>query len=176
MRIGAGGTCRCSSEPVRGHHYIKYSGLDMARTAKTTRAPGRSKAEPAPKKRIGRPVGSKNRTPSKAKAAPVAAAKRTVAKKVAAPAAPKLNKAELEHQVIKLERTIARLRKQNADLKQTAREDAIEAPKAAAVPVVAPDIKPKRASTPKTRRSPRKAAEPETAVSDAEDDDAHSED
>ena len=144
----------------------------MARTAKTTRAPGKPKAEPAPKKRLGRPVGSKNRTTAtvKAKAAPITAAKRAVAKKPAIPTAPKLNKAELEHQVIKLERTIARLRKQNAELKQTAREDAVEAAKPAAAPAAAPDKQPARAAAPKSRRALKKAAEPEVAVADTEED------
>lgn len=148
----------------------------MARTAKTTRTSGRSKAEPAPKKRLGRPIGSKNHSSSNAKAAPVAAAKRSVAKKAVAPATLKLNKAELEAQIVKLERTIARLRKQNTELKQTERADAVEAPKAAAAPVAVPSSKPKRASASKTRRSLKKAAEPEADVSDAEENEASSED
>lgn len=96
----------------------------MARSPKATSDVANNVSEPTPKKRIGRPPGSKNRVA----AAPVASVKRATPKKAAAPAASKLNKAELEYQVIKLERTIARLRKQNAEFKQTARDDT---PKAA---------------------------------------------
>lgn len=63
---------------------------------------------------------------------PCVAAKRAVPKLAVAVAVPKLNKAELECQVIKLERTIPRFRKQNAELKIAAREEAAEAPVTAA--------------------------------------------
>lgn len=133
----------------------------MARTTtKTTRAPAKRTPEPAPKKRVGRPVGSKNRVPAsvtKTRSAPAPVQKRTAARK-SAPVAPKLNKAELEAQVVKLERTIARLRKQNAEMKQTARQPA-PAPEPAPTVAATPDKKPKRAAAaPKARRSSKRDA------------------
>lgn len=141
----------------------------MARTTtKTTRAPAKRTPEPAPKKRVGRPVGSKNRVPAaavtKARSAPAPVQKRTAARK-APPAAPKLNKAELEAQVVKLERTIARLRKQNAEMKQTARQPA-PAPEPAPTVAATPDKKPKRAAAaPKARRSSKRDAAQDTDTS-----------
>ncbi len=118
----------------------------MARTTTPTRSSSRRAAEPAPKKRLGRPPGSKNRIPAKA----AGAARST--RNAAAPAAPRLNKAELEAQVAKLERTVARLRKQNAGLKQAAEE-------AAAAPEPEPTRKPRRtAAAPKTARTRRTAS------------------
>ena len=67
-----------------------------------------------------------------------------------APAAPRLNKADLEAQVAKRECAVARLRKQNAELKQAAKE-AAPAPE----PEPAPTRKPRRtaaAAAPKTAR------------------------
>jgi hypothetical protein len=90
--------------------------------------------------------------------------KRTAARKPA-PAAPKLNKAELEAQVVKLERTIARLRKQNAEMKQTARQPA-PTPEPAPAVAATPDKKSKRAATaPKTRRSSKRDAAQDTDTS-----------
>ena len=79
----------------------------MARAAlkKTTKTTGAEQ-----KRRPGRPVGSKNRVLSSSKAKPLAAA------------SPKMNKLELEAHVVKLERTITRLRQQNKDLKLAATE------------------------------------------------------
>ena len=147
----------------------------MARIRKTTATSTKRAPEPAPKKRLGRPLGSKNRVTSagKAKAAPVASTGHGVSKKTAAPVVPKLNKAELEHQVIKLERTIARLRKQNAELKLTAREDAETATPAAA-PAAAHDKKPKRASAPKGRSPASKSPKYERDAPDVDGDDATS--
>ncbi len=121
----------------------------MARTTTPTRSSSRRAAEPAPKKRLGRPPGSKNRVPAKAKAG----AARSVRKR-AVPAAPRLNKAELEAQLAKLERTVKRLRKQNAELKQAARE-ATAAPE----PDPAPARKSRRtAAAPKAGRTRRNAS------------------
>ncbi|MGI4982518.1 MAG: hypothetical protein ACRYGL_04155 [Janthinobacterium lividum] len=129
----------------------------MARATTPSRTRTTRSAEPAPKKRLGRPVGSKNRvtaatkTKTKAKTAPAAARRSTPARRTA-PAAPKMNKAELEAQVAKLERAVARLRKQNAELKQSTREEHVEPPKAAPAPAAAP-AKPKRAAAPRARRA-----------------------
>lgn len=134
----------------------------MARATKTTRASAKRATEPTPKKRLGRPLGSKNRvpTPARAKSAPASATKRGAVRK-AAPAAPKMNKAELEAQVLKLERSIARLRKQNTELKAAAREEPAEAPK----PVAAP----KRAAATRTRRVAKEPAELPDEAAAAED-------
>ena len=142
----------------------------MARTTKPTRASARQTAEPAPKKRPGRPAGTKNRIPaSKARSAPAAPAKRVVARRSEAPAAPKLNKAELEAQVVKLERTVARQRKQIAELKQTVREGSAEAPKATRATVA---TKQKRAAAPKTGRGRKPPAEQALPVREDETDEA----
>ena len=123
----------------------------MARTTTPIRSSSRRAAEPAPKKRLGRPPGSKNRVPAKA------AGTTRSTRKAAAPAAPRLNKAELEAQLVKLERTVARLRKQNAELKQAAKEAAVPA-----APEPAPERKPRRiAAAPRTARARRSAAEAE---------------
>ena len=91
------------------------------------------------------------------------AAKRAVVRKTAL-AAPKLNKAELEAHIIKLERTINRLRKQGAEMKQTAKASVA---KPAAAPVEAAVKKTRRAQTvaeaptpvAKPRRTTKKNAE-----------------
>ncbi len=94
----------------------------MARATKTTTTRS-SAAQVAPKKKIGRPVGSKNRVPasprSKAAAAPQ---KPAVRRPVAAPAPVRMNRAELEAQILKLERSLARARAQNAELKQALKD------------------------------------------------------
>jgi exonuclease VII small subunit len=105
----------------------------MARATTKIRTSRKSVAEASPKRRPGRPVGSKNRKvvasvlerSSKAKA-PRSPTTRTTA------AAPKMNKAELEARVAKLERTVTRLREQNKELKRAAldaaeQRDALEA-------------------------------------------------
>jgi len=141
----------------------------MARVTTSSRSSSRRTPEPAPKKRLGRPPGSKNIVPaaSKAKAAP-ASAKRVV-RKTAAPAAPKLNKAELEAHVVKLERTVVRLRKQNAELKQAARETTPE-PTPAPAPEPTPERKPKRSAAPKAARASKKAAQPAPDLDEPSDD------
>jgi predicted RNase H-like nuclease (RuvC/YqgF family) len=106
-----------------------------------------------PKRKPGRPLGSTN-----AKKPAPASARKTAASKPAA-RAPKLNKAELEAQVAKLERSVSRLREKNKELKlamTTAQDhaDTLEAQLAAAPAAEAP--KP-------PRRSSRKAAQPDTA-------------
>lgn len=149
----------------------------MARSTKTTAAAAKRAPEPAPKKRIGRPVGSKNRAPvAKTKPARAAATPQKAGRKVAAPATPKMNKAELEAQVVKLERTIARLRKANADLKQTARAEPVEAPKPAPAAAPTPAKKPKRAAAPKTRKPAKSAAQQDAPAPDSEGDSESSDD
>nr|WP_321984534.1 hypothetical protein [uncultured Lichenicoccus sp.] len=90
----------------------------MARAAVKSRSPTGRKATDAttPKRRPGRPPGVKN----KVKAVPAKAAKSGKAAATAKSAAPKRNKAELETHVIKLERTVLRLREQNKELKRVA--------------------------------------------------------
>ena len=100
----------------------------MARATTTkmaARTPRGKAVARAPKRRPGRPLGSTN-----AKSGKTAARRSTAAKPVARE--PKLSKAELEAQVAKLERSIARLREKNRELKQVAtdaqdRADMIEA-------------------------------------------------
>lgn len=141
----------------------------MARTTKTTHKSAKHASPPA-LKRPGRPPGSKNRNLSvtEAKGAPLDVTKRTLPKKAAAPAASKLNKAELEAQIVKLERTIVRLRKQNSELKQTAQEHASEAAKPAVAPAKAIIKKSKPASATKARRSIKVALRPETSAAVAD--------
>ena len=136
----------------------------MARSTKTTRTSAKRTPEPASRKRLGRPLGSKNKVTSatKAKAAPVARTTRAAPRRTTGAPAPKLNKAELEQQVVKLERTIVRLRKQNADLKQAARTEAREAVEAAPAPVVEAKRAPTRAGAPAARRRARTAEAPAT--------------
>lgn len=132
----------------------------MAR-ATTTKTPARklrAKVEEAPRRKPGRPVGSTNAKRAATSAAKIAkppVKRATVAKttrvtkpvKAMAPA-PKMSKADLELHVVKLERTIARLREKNKELKvatpKTPTPVEISAPKPAAV-----EVKPAR----KTRRS-----------------------
>ena len=120
------------------------------------------------KRKPGRPVGSTNaKKPAAAAKAAKPAAKRVTAPKPAA-RAPKLNKAELEVQVGKLERTIVRLRDKNKELKQAVadardHQDTLEA-QLAAKPI-AEAAKPPR----KSRRAAAKESEP---VSDSVDDEA----
>jgi RNA polymerase primary sigma factor len=89
----------------------------------STRSPRAAAGEDAPKRRPGRPLGSTN-----AKKPPAARSRRTAKPAAAsrtakdAPRAPKMNKAELEAEVTKLERTIARLRSKNKELKLAANE------------------------------------------------------
>ena len=130
----------------------------MARATKTTRPSGRRTPDPVPRKRPGRPLGSKNKVAAvtKANIPPVARTARQV-RKTPAVATPRLNKAELEAQVVKLERTIARLRKQNTELKQAAREEARDATQAASAPG---PTSTKRAAAAAPRRNARTVADP----------------
>ncbi len=107
----------------------------MARAAvKSRSATGHKAADvTVPKRRPGRPPGVKN----KVKTAPVKAARSGKAAATKS-APPKRNKAELETHVIKLERTVLRLREQNKELKRAAAapaETAEEAAPAAPKPV-----------------------------------------
>ncbi|MGI4747207.1 MAG: hypothetical protein ACRYFY_14375 [Janthinobacterium lividum] len=143
----------------------------MARTATSTRSSKKTTPTAAAKKPLGRPPGSKNGVRATNKAKAPAAVKRAVVRKTA-PAAQKLNKAELEAHIIKLGRTIDRLRKQGAEMKQTAKEAAATP---AAAPVEAVVKKTRRAkavaeaSTPvaKPRRSTRKKSEMPASAADS---------
>ena len=146
----------------------------MAR-ATTTNTPTRKSrslaVDEAQKRKPGRPIGSTNAR----KSAPAAKASRPSAKRAttAKPAAraPKPNKAELEAQVGKLERSIARLREKNKELKQAVadgreHQDTLES-QLAAKPVAEP-AKPAR----KSKRASVKAvpdASTETGDSEATD-------
>ncbi len=95
----------------------------MARATNTNnsaRKPRMSAVADVQKRKPGRPVGSTNAKKAALATSAKATAKRSASLK-AAPA-PRLNKAELEIQVGKLERTIARLRDKNKELKQAAIE------------------------------------------------------
>ena len=105
----------------------------MARTATSARSSKKITPTAAATKPRGRPVGSKNGVRATRKAVAPAAVKRGVVRKTA-PVAPKLNKAELEAHIIKLERTIDRLRKQGVEMKQAAKASSA---KPAAAPVEA---------------------------------------
>ena len=152
----------------------------------TNRTAARTTPAPAPK-RLGRPVGSKNKVPSatktRAKIA-VATSKRAAAGQPAASATPKMSKADLEMHVVKLERSIARLRKQNAELKQTARDDAAEAPaakparatKPKAAPAKAKPAVAAKAGAPRSRRQSNKVADAPPASAEHDDEDMLSND
>ena len=99
----------------------------MARATSTNTPTRKSRSlaiEDAKKRKPGRPIGSTNAR--KSASATAAKATKPVAKRVSAPKAaaraPKLNKAELEIQVGKLERAIGRLRDKNKELKQAVTE------------------------------------------------------
>jgi exonuclease VII small subunit len=106
----------------------------MARATTTKSRPRRKAvAEAVPKRRPGRPLGSKNR---KAVASVLGSSSKAKTSRSpttrAAIATPRLNKAELEARVAKLERTLTRLREQNKELKRAAldaaeQRDALEA-------------------------------------------------
>ena len=116
----------------------------MARAAKATTT-RRSATVAVPKKKIGRPVGLKNRVTASLKGKAAAAPKRTVVRRASATPAPiRMNKAELEVQVIKLERSLARARAQTAELKQ--------ALKGAHQPAATATARPETATTKTTRK------------------------
>lgn len=105
----------------------------MARaTATKSRTTHKAAAEAPSKRRPGRPAGSKNRTAIASVPASSREAKTRRTQNAKAAAAPKMNKAELEAHVAKLERTVARLRAQNKELKRAVADaaeqrDALEA-------------------------------------------------
>ncbi len=99
----------------------------MARATTTNTPTHKSRSlaiKDAKKRKPGRPVGSTN--VKKSTSATAAKSTKLVTKRVVAPKAaaraPKLNKAELEAQVGKLERSIGRLRDKNKELKQAVTE------------------------------------------------------
>ncbi len=146
----------------------------MAR-ATTTNTPTRKSrslaVDEAQKRKPGRPVGSTNaRKPAPAAKASRPATGRAAAVKPAA-RAPKLNKAELEAQVGKLERAIARLREKNKELKQAVadgreHQDTLES-QLAAKPVaeaVKPARRSKRASAKVVPDATTEAGDPEATA------------
>ena len=149
----------------------------MARATSTNTPTRKSRSlaiEDAKKRKPGRPVGSTNA--KKSASATAAKVTKPAAKRVAAPKAaaraPKLNKAELETQVGKLERAIGRLRDKNKELKQAVTEarehkDTLQA-ELSAKPTAAEVAKPARKS-----RRPSAKASPE--VSDDHSDDKSAE-
>ena len=131
----------------------------MARATKpaTTR---RSAPAAEPKKRIGRPAGSKNRVASGPKSKSAAAPKKpAMSRALATPAPLRMNKAELEAQLVKLERGLARAKAQNTELKKALKEaqqptgSAVEPPMAVSNPVR------KKASSTPAKRTRRTKAE-----------------
>ena len=141
--------------------------MARATTMKTPTRKSRSLAvDEAQKRKPGRPIGStSSRKPTAVAKVSRPVAKRAVAAKPAA-RAPKLNKAELEAQVGKLERAIARLREKNRELKQAVadgreHQDTLES-QLAAKPV-AEAAKPAR----KSKRSSVKVAPDTSAEGDA---------
>lgn len=137
------------------------------KTTATTKAASRPSAAAAPKKKIGRPPGSKNRVPAAATTR-TAAARRTPA---ATPAV-RMNKAELEAHVVKLERSLARAKTQTADLKRALKE--ASQPAATANPRRAPAAaKAKyKNDVPPAKRARRSKAEV-AAAEQAQDTDGH---
>jgi len=137
----------------------------MARTATSPRLSKKTAPTEAAKKPRGRPPGTKNGVRATRKTTAPAAAKRAVVRK-SAPAAPKLNKAELEAQIIKLERTIDRLRKQGAEMKQAAKAPAVK-PAASSVEVAVKKARRAQAvaEAPTPVAKPRRAAKKNAEVS-----------
>ncbi len=144
----------------------------MAR-ATTTKPPARKPrmtvSDAPPKRKPGRPLGSTNakKTPPASSArAPKPAARRAA---VSAPA-PKMNKADLEAHVAKLERTVSRLREKNKELKQAASDarehaDTLEVQLSSRPAAAKPPRKPRRsASTSAT------TLEPDTAETEPSED------
>ncbi len=139
----------------------------MARATNTSNSTRpRAAVKEAPKRKPGRPVGStsvkKPAPASTAKTVKPSARRGAVAHPVARAAKP--NKAELETQLGKLERTVARLREKNKELKQMASEarehaDTLEAQLAAKPVAAAP--KPTRKS-----RRPARQSDPEIVADD----------
>ena len=91
----------------------------MARATKATTT-RRSVKPVEPKKKIGRPVDSKNKVaaPAKTNASPASKGPAIRRSTAAVPASVRMNKTELEAHVFKLERNLARVRAQAAELKK----------------------------------------------------------
>ena len=144
----------------------------MARATNTSNSTRpRAAAKEAPKRKPGRPIGStsvkKSGAASAAKIVKPSGRRSAVAHPVARAAKP--NKAELEIQLGKLERTVARLREKNKELKQMASEarehaDTLEAQLAAKPAASAP--KPPRKS-----RRPARQPDPEIVANHGPSDD-----
>lgn len=76
-----------------------------------------------PKKRLGRPLGSKNKVAAgTVRQLPAASVPKRPATGKIVPTAPRTSKADLEAQIVKLEQTLARSRNQVAKLKLTVSE------------------------------------------------------
>lgn len=139
--------------------------MARAATKKTIKPAARSTVMASSKPKVGRPLGSKNRSsavPLKATTSPT----RSVMSRKAAPAAPKMNKAELELQLAKLERLVTRLREQNKELKTLVK--AAEAPKEAkpAMKVARGIVKPVPAIKTRKPRVPKTEQPSEVVESD----------
>ncbi len=147
----------------------------MARATKTATT-RRSAPAAEPKKKIGRPAGSKNRVASGPKSKSAAAPKKPATSRASATPAPvRMNKAELEAHVVKLERGLARAKAQNAELKKALKEAQQPGkPATAPPPAEAKTTRKKTSGTPakRTRRTKAEMAaaaqaqEPETDSSD----------
>lgn len=140
----------------------------MARTVAKPKPKTMTKLPPGspPKKRPGRPPGSKNKVAAEPvrKLTAASVSKRAPAKK-AAPATAKMSKADLEAQIVKLERALARSRKQVAELKLMvsdagARADQAEIDERAREPVAKISKGKPVKQKPVTARGRRKKAEP----------------
>jgi hypothetical protein len=147
----------------------------MARATKTSsRNPRATAGDDTPRRGPGRPPGSTNaRKPPSAKSA--GATKPTARGRASTDAArvPKLNKAELETQVAKLERTVARLRSKNKELKLAANEarehaDMLEAQLTSRS--AATSAKPPRQTRRRTGRTSAAASESEESADESSQD------
>ncbi len=138
----------------------------MARGTNTSNSTRPRAAVEAPKRKPGRPIGStgtKKATPaSAAKPVKSSATRGAIARPAARAAKP--NRAELEIQLGKLERTVVRLREKNKELKQIATEarehaDTLEAQLAAKPVAAAP-------KPPRKNRRPARQPDPEIVTDD----------
>ena len=149
----------------------------MARTAtkKQLTKSLRMSESMTPKPKRGRPPSSRNHTVAEPNKATRAAA-RTAPSLKAPPAMPKPSKAELEAQLVKLERAVSRLREQNKELKRLLRGGAEAAELAAAGPTLSRS-RTRVAAVPKSRRPKSSKPVPQDdpsagAEADAEDHEA----
>ena len=141
----------------------------MAR-ATTPRTSVRTTAITTAAKRPGRPVGSRNKASTTVKTSKASTTTgRASPKPSAASSTPKMSKADLQLHVAKLERSIVRLRKQNAELKQDAHSHVEKASPGKTAPksVV---VKPKRAAASKGRRQPARTSNQVSGPLDHDDD------